>query len=192
MKLAKIGLILLFLVALGSPVMGQAAEKQSEPVKNPTGLSEPQKVVWDYFAAYIAYSEYEAKKGDKTVKPVPNRSLDPSFVTQHFIDSYQKLMQADKKTRGSAEIGFLDYDPIICGQDFPDSMTGSAVDLVENTGTEATIKVGWAGFDPPATPFIVKLKKQDQGWRIDAIVCNGDDFDSKYQKMQEWYKQQKK
>ncbi|MGO9174817.1 MAG: DUF3828 domain-containing protein [Desulfobaccales bacterium] len=192
MQLARIGLIIVLSVALGSPVMGQAAEKQSEPVKNPTGLSEPQKVVWDYFAAYIAYSEYEAKKGDKTVKPVPKRSLDPSFVTQHFIDSYHKLMQEDKKTTPPGEVGYLDYDPIICGQDFPDSMTGSAVDLVENTGTEATIKVGWAGFDPPATPFMVKLKKQDQGWRIDAIVCGGDDFDSKYQKMQEWYKQQKK
>ncbi len=192
MKLAKIGLIVLLLVTIGSPVMGQSSDKQGKPAKDAPGLSEPKKVVGDYFAAYIAYSEYELKKRDKTVKPVPNRSLDPSFVTRHFIDSYQQLMQADKKTRGSAEIGFLDYDPIICGQDFPDSMTGSAVDLIENTGTEATIKVGWAGFDPPATPFIVKIKKQDQGWRIDAIVCNGDDFDSKYQKMQEWYKQQKK
>ena len=75
MKLARIGLIILLLVTIGSPVVGQAAEKQSEPVKNATGLSEPQKVVWDYFAAYIAWSEYDLKKGDKTVKACPQSKL---------------------------------------------------------------------------------------------------------------------
>lgn len=192
MKLAKIGLIMLLLVSIGSPVMGEASEKQSEPVKNTTGLSEPQKVVWDYFAAYIAYSDYELKKGDKTVKPVPNRSLDPSFVTQHFIDSYHKLMQEDEKTKAPGEVGYLDYDPIICGQDFPDSMAGSSVVLVENTGTEATVKVGFAGFTPPAPPLIVKLKKLPEGWRIDAILCGKDDFDSKYKAIKKLEKQQKK
>ena len=192
MKLLKIGLIMLLLVTLGSPVMGQASEKQKEPVKNATGLSEPQKVVWDYFAAYIAYSEYESKKGDKTVKPVPNRSLDPSFVTQHFIDSYHKLMQEDEKTKAPGEIGYLDYDPIICGQDFPNSMAGSSVVLVENTGTEATVKVGFAGFTPPAPPFPVKLKKLPEGWRIDAILCDGKDFDAKCEEIKKLDKQEKK
>ena len=191
-KLARIGLIIALLLTIGSPVNGVAAAPPKKPETKAPALTGPQKVVWDYYTAYLAYQEYQLKKGDKKVKPVPNKTLDPSFVTQHFIDSYKRLMQEDKKTTPPGEVGFLDYDPIICGQDFPSSMTGSTVDLVENTGTEATIKVGWAGFDPPATPFIVKLKKQDQGWRIDAIVCSGDDFDSKYQKMQEWDKQQKK
>lgn len=192
MKLARIGLIIALLFSIGSPVNDAAAAPPKKPVTKAPALTGPQKVVWDYFAAYLAWLQYDFKKGDQTVKPVPNKTLDPIFVTQHFIDSYKRLMEGNKKTTPPGEVGFLDYDPIICGQDFPDSMTGSSVDLVENTGTEATIKVGWAGFDPPATPFIVKLKKQDQGWRIDAIVCGGDDFDSKYQKMQGWYKQQKK
>lgn len=74
MKLFRIGLIIGLLVALCSPVMGQAAEKRSEPAKIATGLSEPQKVVWDYFAAYIAWLNYDFNKGDekaKTIKPVP-------------------------------------------------------------------------------------------------------------------------
>jgi hypothetical protein len=191
-KLARIGLIIALLLTIGSPLYGEESGKQKEPGKKATAFSEPQKVVWDYYTAYLAYQEYQLKKGDKKVKPVPNKTLDQSFVTQHFTDSFKRLMQEDKKTTPPGEVGFLDYDPFICGQDSPSGMTGSTVDLVDNTGTEATIKVGWGGFDPPAPPFIVKLKKQDQGWRIDAIVCGGDDFDSKYQKMQEWAKQQKK
>ena len=62
MKLARIGFIIVLLVAIGSPVMGEASDKQSEPVKNATGLSEPQKVVWNYLAAYIAWLEYDAKE----------------------------------------------------------------------------------------------------------------------------------
>ncbi|MCK9378144.1 MAG: YbjP/YqhG family protein [Syntrophobacterales bacterium] len=102
------------------------------------------------------------------------------------------MMREDEKTKGSAEIGYLDYDPIICGQDFPDSMAGSSVVLVNNTETEATVKVGMAGFTPPAPPFTVKLKKPKEGWRIDAIVCHGKDFDSVYQDMKKQEKQQKK
>ena len=49
MKLLKIGLIMLLLVTLGSPVPGQGSDKQGEPEKNAAGLSEPQKVVWGLF-----------------------------------------------------------------------------------------------------------------------------------------------
>jgi Protein of unknown function (DUF3828) len=183
MKLARIGLIMALLLTIGSPVNSVSAAPPKKPVTKAPALTGPQKVVWDYYAAYIAYQNYDLKKGDKTVKPVPNRTLDPSFVTQHFIDSYQKLMAEDKKTTPPGEVGLLDYDPIICGQDFPDTMAGSSVVLVNNTGTAATVKVGMAGFTPPAPPFIVKLKKLKQGWRIDAIVCHGKDFDSLYRAM---------
>lgn len=191
MRLARMGLIILLLVTIGSPVVGQAAEKQSEPVKNATGLSEPQKVVWDYFAAYIAYQEYDFKKVDKKVKPVPNLNLDPNFVTQHFIDSYKKLMQENEKTTPPGEVGYLDYDPIICGQDFPKDMDSASDVLVNNTGTEATVKVGFAEFSDDS-PRIVKLKKLPEGWRIDTILCDGKDFDSKYEEIKKLEKQEKK
>ncbi len=82
MKLARIGLIIVLLVAIGSPVKGEASDKQRELVKNATGLNEAQKVVWDYFEAYISWL-YDFKKGDETVKPIKpilNRSLDSSYV----------------------------------------------------------------------------------------------------------------
>ena len=193
MKLLKIGLIMLLLVTLGSPVPGQGSDKQGEPEKTAAGLSEPQKVVWDYFAAYIAWLEYDGKKGDetfKTIKPVPNRSSDPGYVTQHYIDSYHKLMQENEKTTPPGEVGFLDYDPIICAQDWPESMARASVVLVKNTETEASVKVDLWG-KKSAPPLMVKLKKLPDGWRIDAIVCGKDDFDSLYQAMKKKDQQRK-
>ncbi len=192
MKLARIGLIIMLFLITGSAVNKAALAQPKEPVTKAATLTGPQKVVRDYYAAYLAYQDYDSKKADKTVKPVPNRTLDPSLVTRHFIDSYKKLMAENKKLTPKGEVGPLDYDPIICGQDFPESMTGSSVVLDRETGTEATVKVGMGGFAPPAPPFTVKLKKLAEGWRIDAIICEGKDFDSLYRAMKKKEKPQKK
>lgn len=100
MKLTRLGFIVVLLVIIGSTFNGEASERQNESVKNITGLTGPQKVVWDYFEAYLAWLEYNFNQRDETVKPIkpiPNRSLYPNFVTQHFIDSYNKLIQADRR-----------------------------------------------------------------------------------------------
>ncbi len=191
-KPARIGLIIVLLLIMGSPVNKVAVAQPQEPATKAAALTGPQKVVWDYYAAYIAYQNYDLKKADKTVIPVPNSTLDPSLVTRHFIDSYKKLMAENEKLTPKGEVGPLDYDPIIGGQDFPESMAGSSVVLDKETGTEATVKVGMGGFTPPAPPFTVKLKKLEEGWRIDAIVCDGKDFDSLYRTMTKGEKQQKK
>ena len=187
-KPAGIWLLIALLFSIGSPVNGMAAK----PAPGAEALTGPRKVVWDYYAAYIAFQQYDTKKGDKTVSAVPNRSLDPNFVTLHFIDSYKRLMAENDKLTPKGEVGPLDYDPIICGQDFPESMAGSAVVLVRNTGAAATVKVGMGGFSPPAAPFIVGLKKQKQGWRIDSVLCSGKDFDSLYRDMKKEGEKQKK
>lgn len=191
MKLAKIGLIMLFLATLCSPVMGRAADKQQEPAPTAAALTGPQKVVWDYFAAYLAWLQYDFKKGDKTVKPVPNRRLDPSFVTQHFIAYYNKLMQENQRLTPPGEAGPLDYDPVICAQDYPDNMSQASIVLVNQTDTGALVKVELSG-QPSDPPMTVKLKKLKEGWRIDAILCGKDDFDSLYQAMKKDQKTKKK
>lgn len=84
-------------------------------------------------------------------------------------------------------VGFLDHDPFICAQYFPDNMDHASISLVKNTGTGALVKADL--FDKKTKPpLIVKLKKLTEGWRIDAIVCGKHDFDSLYSKMQEWEK----
>lgn len=175
-KTAGIGFLIALLFPIGGSYIGMAAAKAP-------ALSELRKVVLDYYKAYIAYQQYDLKKEDKTLKPVPDRSLHPVFVTRYFADSYRKLKAENDKLTPEGEVGPLDYDPIICGQDVPDNIAGTTVVLVKTTGTEASVRVGLGGFTPPAPPFIVKLKKQAQGWRIDSIACNGKDFDSLYQGM---------
>jgi hypothetical protein len=194
MKLFRIWLIILLLVAMGSLITGKSSGKQKGPIKNAPGLTEPQKVVGDYFAAYIAWLQYDFKEGGETAKlkeAIPNLTIDPYYVTQHYIDSYKKLMQENEKTTPPGEVGFLNYDPIICAQDYPDNMAQASVVLVKHTGTDASVKVNLSG-KITEKPLIVKLKKQPEGWRIDDIVCDKNDFDSLYKGMVKWYKQQKK
>ena len=133
-------------------------------------------------------------KRSETVKPkqpVPNRSLDPSYVTQHYIDSYKKLMQENEKTTPPGEVGFLDYDPIICAQDYPENMVHASVVLVNNTGTEASVKVNLSG-QKSEQPLIVKLKKLQKIGGLMLLFVTENDFDSLYKAMVKWAKQQKK
>lgn len=186
-KADRIGLLAGLLVVIGGMVIGMVETPQAKPGPGREVSTELRKVVLDYYTAYIAYQEYEVKesavKPDKKVKPVPDRTLDPGFVTTHFVDSYKKMVAERDKLTPKGEVGPMDYDPIVCGQDFPDSMAGSSVVLVKNSETVATLKVVLAGFTPPPPPTIVKLNKQKQGWRIDSIVCDGMDFDAMYRTM---------
>ncbi len=194
MQLVKTGLVMLLIIILGHPVGGAAADNKSGPGKNAPAMSAPQKVVHDYYAAYIAWLKYDFKTGHnkvKSVRLVPNRSLDPALVTQHFIDSYQALMQENEKTTPKGEVGLLDYDPILCAQDYPDSMEHASLKVSSRTDTDASVKVDLAG-QKSEPPVMVKLKKQGEGWRIDAIFCGGDDFDAMYQKIKQEAAQQKK
>jgi hypothetical protein len=181
-KAHRIGLLAGLLVVIGGMAFGLVETPQAKPGPGGEVSSELRKVVLDYYSAYIAYQQY-AVIADKKGKPVPDRTLNPRFVTPHFIDSYRKMMAENDKLTPKGEVGPLDYDPIVCGQDFPDSMAGSSVVLVKNSETVATLKVGLAGFTPPPPPIIVKLNKQKQGWRIDSIVCDGMDFDAMYRTM---------
>ncbi len=191
-KQPGIGLLIAFLLCIGNPLNTMAAKQLKTPKIKVEALTGSRKVVRNYYAAYIDYQQYDLKKTDKKVKPVPDRTLDPGFVTPHFIDSYKKLMVESDRLTPQGEAGPLDYDPIICAQDFPDSMAGSSVDLVHNTRTAATVKVHMGGFTPVAPPFIVELKKLKQGWRIDSVLCDGKDFGSLYKNLKRDGSKQKK
>jgi hypothetical protein len=191
MKVLRLVVITVVVAALACHVLAAAAAKPGESGKNAAKLSEPQQVVLNYYEAYIARLNYDVKKGDENVKPVPDRRLDPAFVTRHYIDSYNRLMAEDQKTTPPGEIGFLDHDPILCAQDYPDNLAHASLVLVKDTGTEAVVKTNLSG-QKSERPFTVKLKKLPEGWRLDAVMCGQDDFDSLYRKMVQWSKKQKK
>jgi hypothetical protein len=185
MKPAGIGVLLLLLALIGSPVEGQQSIQLRLPQENSRNVEEPEKVVREYFAAYIAFLQYDENQRRARVKPkniIPNRTLDLNYVTQHFVDSYNKLMQENERTTPPGEVGLLNYDPILGAQDFPENMAQASFVLADKSKNDAVVKVDLWG-RREGKPMMVKLKKQKEGWRIDSIECLGHDFESLYNRI---------
>ena len=182
MKLARIGVVLLLLALIGSPVQGQQSAKQRLPQEKTGNYKEPDKVVGEYLAANISFLQYDENRRRAKVKQknlIPDKRLDLQYVTQHYIDSYNKLMQENERTTPPGEVGLLDYDPIVCAQDFPETMAQSIIVSVDKSNNDALVKVDLWG-RKEVNPMMVKLKKQKEGWRIDSIECHGHNFESLY------------
>ncbi len=185
MKLGRIALALLLLITMSSLTQGQPPKSRPSPENTRDG-KKPEQIVREYFAAYLAWVEYEFDLRTKKVKPkrkVPNKKLDTRYVTQHYIDSYIGLIQENNRTTPPGEVGYLNYDPIICAQDHPANMAKAAVTLSEKTYTEALVKVSLGGAKDEE-PLQVRLKKLKDGWRIDAILCHGQDFEAQREQLQ--------
>jgi hypothetical protein len=93
-------------------------------------------------------------------------------------------MQENEKTTPPGEVGLLDYDPILCAQDFPENLAQASFVLVDKTKNDALVKVDLWG-RKKVKPMTVKLKKQKEGWRIDSIYCHGHNFESLYHRINE-------
>jgi len=185
MKLARIGLLLVLLALIGSPVQSQQSIEPRLPQENTGNFKEPDKVVREYYAAYIAFLQYDENQRSgkvKQTKLISDKRLDLNYVTQHFIDSYNKLIQENERTTPPGEVGLLDYDPILCAQDFPENLAQSSFILVDKTKNDALVKVDLWG-RKKVKPMTVKLKKQKEGWRIDSIYCHGHNFESLYHRI---------
>jgi hypothetical protein len=189
MKLARIGSLLVLLAFIGSPVNGEQSIAQRLPQKNTGNFQEPEKVVREYYAAYVAFLQHNENQRSgkvKKTKLIPDKRLNLNYVTEHFIDSYNKLMQENERTTPPGEVGLLDYDPILCAQDFPENLAKSSLILVDKTKNDASVKVDLWG-TKEFKPLMVKLKKQKEGWRIDSIYCHGHNFESLYNRIKEEY-----
>ncbi|MBU4233780.1 MAG: YbjP/YqhG family protein [Proteobacteria bacterium] len=144
MKAARIGGLLLLLALIGNPVQSQQSIEPRLPQENTGNFKEPDKVVREYYAAYIAFLQYGENQRTgkvKQTKLISDKKLDLNYVTQHFIDSYNKLIQENKRTTPPGEVGLLDYDPILCAQDFPENLAQSSFILVDKTKNDASVKV---------------------------------------------------
>ena len=187
MKLAWGGLLIVLLAFIGSPVNGEQSIKPRLPQENTGNFKEPDKVVREYYAAYLAFlqcDENQRRGKIKKTKLIHDKRLDLNYVTQHFIDSYNKLMQENERTTPTGEVGLLNYDPNLCAQDFPKNLTQSSFILVDKTKHDASVKVDLWG-TKEVKPMMVKLKKQKEGWRIDSIGCLGHNFESLYNRIKD-------
>jgi hypothetical protein len=83
MKLARIGLFLVLLALIGSPVQSQQSIEPRLPQENSGNFKEPDKVVGEYYAAYIAFLQYNENQRSgkvKQTKLISDKRLDLNFV----------------------------------------------------------------------------------------------------------------
>jgi uncharacterized protein YxeA len=111
-----------------------------------------EQVTQGYYESIISYLNRKASA---------DNSLNPSFVTQKVIQSYNKLLK-DPSNRMSA-------NPFLCAQDFPDDASKLSVTLISQDSTSAKFKVvvytGW----PPVT---ISLINDNGTWKINEILCS--------------------
>ena len=88
-----------------------------------------------------------------------------------FSAATAKLILDDAEA-SKGEIGALDFDPIIDGQDY--EITNLKIDVVEADLSHATAAVSFLNFKKP-TKLKMQLLKEKDGWRIDDIIWAGKD-----------------
>jgi hypothetical protein len=113
------------------------------------------KVVNSFYATYIAAIN-KAQDGDKVVQK--SSQLSPAFKK-----AYAELMAKARKKDPEAGLG---YDPIICGQDYPDAgFAVTSITLKETTGS-AVVSSKDKSFKHSIP---LKLVKLDGKWLINGI-----------------------
>jgi hypothetical protein len=137
-------LLLLFVLAFVIALPGQADDK-----------AEATKVVDSFYASYIA-AMIKMEDSDKVVQKSPQ--LSPGLKK-----AYAKLVGDALKENPESGLG---YDPIVCGQDFPDAgFAVKSVTLKESTGS-AVVSSKDKNFDHSIPVTLVKV---DGKWLINGI-----------------------
>jgi hypothetical protein len=115
------------------------------------------KVVDSFYASYIAgISKEKPDDADKMVKKSP-------LLSPGFKEAYAALIA--KARKADPELG-LGYDPIVCGQDFPDSgYAVKSISLKEATGS-AVVASKDKNFKQTIPVTLVKI---DGKWFINGI-----------------------
>ena len=76
------------------------------------------------------------------------------------------LVEQDRKD-ANGEIGRLDFDPYVVGQDF--LLTDFAVGAIEEMSGTAKVTVNFRNFDTPETNVFTLIRESD-GWKIDDVT----------------------
>jgi len=92
-----------------------------------------------------------------------------------FSDNLNALYATDSE-KANGEVGAIDFDPVIAGQDF--EITKFAVGATEVDGNAAKVTVTFDNFETPET-LIYSLVKEDDTWKVDDIESATPDFEYK-------------
>ena len=84
-----------------------------------------------------------------------------------FSDELEALYAADAEATPEGEIGALDFDPFVDGQDF--ELTDFAIGAPGIAGEYASADVTFSNMGRPTT-LAYELVKEDGSWQIDDVV----------------------
>ena len=93
--------------------------------------------------------------------------------TPFFSDRLNGLYAADEAKTPEGEIGALDFDPVIAGQDF--KITDLQIGKARITGDAASVTVNFDNMDEPVV-LSYSLVEENGGWKVDDIESRGKDF----------------
>ncbi|MET0437902.1 MAG: DUF3828 domain-containing protein [Devosia sp.] len=97
----------------------------------------------------------------------------PEFESDFRSAALNALYEADAENTPEGEIGALDFDPYIDGQDF--DLADLVIGEPEESEGFATVDVTFTNFGEPRH-IVYDLVYEDGGWRIDDLAGENADF----------------
>ena len=102
--------------------------------------------------------------------------LDGDFAEDESVfrsAALQALYDDDAESTPVGEMGALDFDPYVDGQDF--DIANLVIDVPELDGGRASVDVSFDNFGEPRL-LHYDLVWEDDGWKIDDVANDGGDY----------------
>ena len=97
----------------------------------------------------------------------------PEFEAEFRSEALNALYDADAENTPEGEMGALDFDPYIDGQDF--DLADLVIGEPQQVGDRATVDVTFTNFGEPRH-IVYDLVYENGGWRIDDVAGENADF----------------
>lgn len=97
----------------------------------------------------------------------------PEFESDFRSEALNALYDADAENTPEGEIGALDFDPYIDGQDF--DLADLVIGTPEEADGRATVEVTFTNFGEPRH-IVYDLVYENGGWRINDLAGENADF----------------
>lgn len=97
----------------------------------------------------------------------------PEFESDFRSEALNALYEADAENTPEGEMGALDFDPYIDGQDF--DLADLVIGTPQVADDRATVEVTFTNFGQPRR-IVYDLVYENGGWRIDDLAGENADF----------------
>ncbi|MFD1251455.1 MULTISPECIES: DUF3828 domain-containing protein [Devosia] len=122
---------------------------------------------------FLAFGSLASAQAYDTPQALLEAFYEPYFSDNFYDDesvfrsaALNALYDADANSTPEGEMGALDFDPYVDGQDY--MLSDLVIGTPEISGDTAVVEVDFKNFDQPMTIYY-DLVKEDGGWKIDDV-----------------------